>query len=311
MYFEYFGLHEPPFSITPDTSFYFASHSYKEALSTLLFAITSGEGFIKITGEVGTGKTLLCRKLMSSLDQNFKVAYVPNPYLEPQSLLMVLADELGIELPAEATQHAVLKALTHGLLQFARTNIKIVVCLDEVQAMPIETLEALRLLSNLETEKRKLLQVVIFGQPELEDKLNHASIRQLKQRITFDYQLDRLTKDEMRYYLNHRLVVAGYQGSRMFSNAALYFLYKKSKGVPRLINILAHKALLATYGKGKKEVGMNEVLAAISDTKSVEATNSKMYLPTFILVLVIIVLGSAFLLYPNPLNLNINNLNLK
>lgn len=310
MYLQYFGLNETPFSITPDTSFYFASHSYKEALSTLLFAITSGEGFIKITGEVGTGKTLLCRKLMSSLDATFKVAYIPNPYLEPQSLLMVLADELSIELPTELTQHAVLKALTHGLLRFAHANIKVVVCLDEVQAMPIETLEALRLLSNLETEKRKLLQVVIFGQPELEDKLNHVSIRQLKQRITFDYQLDRLTRDEMRYYLNHRLVVAGYQGSRMFSNSALYFMYKKSQGVPRLINILAHKALLATYGKGKKEVGMSEVLAAVADTKSVESTHTKKYLAAFILVLIFIILAGVWWLYPNQLNFNINNLHL-
>ena len=265
MYLNHFGLKELPFSITPDTSFYFASRSYQEGLNTLLFAILSGEGFIKITGEVGTGKTLLCRKLMSSLDASFKVAYVPNPYLEPQSLLMVLAQELGIALPGEVTQHALLNALTHGLLDFAREGIKVVVCLDEVQAMPIETLEALRLLSNLETEKRKLLQVVIFGQPELEDKLNHASIRQLKQRITFEYQLGRLSSDEMRYYLNHRLVIAGYQGSRIFSNLALTLMYLKSQGVPRLVNILAHKALLATYGKGKHQVGFSEVLAAVSD----------------------------------------------
>ena len=191
MYLDHFGLKEPPYSITPDTSFYFASPNYKIGLNTLLFAILSGEGFIKITGEVGTGKTLRCRKLMRSLNANFKVAYVPNPYLEPKSLLMVLAQELGIALPAEATQHSLLNALTNSLLEFARNNIKVVVCLDEVQAMPIETLEALRLLSNLETEKRKLLQVVIFGQPELEAKLNHASIRQLKHRISFEYVLSR------------------------------------------------------------------------------------------------------------------------
>lgn len=297
MYLEYYGLNEAPFNITPDTSFYFASNSYKEALSTLLFAINSGEGFIKITGEVGTGKTLLCRKLMSSLGENYKIAYVPNPYLEPQSLLMVLADELGIELPENSSQHVVLKQLNLGLLRFARANMKVVVCLDEVQAMPIETLEALRLLSNLETEKRKLLQVVIFGQPELEEKLNHASIRQLKQRITFDYQLDRLTKDEMQFYLNHRLVVAGYQGSRLFTTAALHLMYLKSNGVPRLINILAHKAMLVSYGKGKKNVGMNAVLSAAADTKSVEGhTKSRLHL--FILTSVVIALGAIIFLYP-------------
>ncbi len=298
MYLHHFGLKELPFSITPDTSFYFASRSYQEGLNTLLFAILSGEGFIKITGEVGTGKTLLCRKLMSSLDSNYKVAYVPNPYLEPQSLLMVLAQELGITLPTDVTQHALLNALTHGLLDFARNGIKVVVCLDEVQAMPIETLEALRLLSNLETEKRKLLQVVIFGQPELEDKLDHVSIRQLKQRITFEYQLDRLTRDEMQYYLNHRLVIAGYLDSRIFSNAALYLMYSKSKGVPRLVNILAHKALLAAYGKGKHQVGLSEVLAAISDTKSIESIWRKLHFHGLSLTVFISIFCGALLVYP-------------
>ena len=189
MYLQHFGLREMPFSITPDTSFFFASRSYQEALNTLLICLRSGEGFLKITGEVGTGKTLLCRKLMASLaPDKFKVAYVLNPYLEPRSLLMLLAGELGISLPDEVSQHELLNALTLGLLDSARANMQVVVCLDEVQAMPIETLEALRLLSNLETQKRKLMQVVIFGQPELEDKLNHPSIRQLKQRIALRCQ---------------------------------------------------------------------------------------------------------------------------
>lgn len=297
MYLQHFGLNELPFSITPDTSFYFASNNYQEALNTLLFAITSGEGFIKITGEVGTGKTLLCRKLMASLDTNFKVAYVPNPYLEPQSLLLVLAEELNIELPAEVTQHALLKALTHVLLDFARNDIKVVVCLDEVQAMPIETLEALRLLSNLETEKRKLLQVVIFGQPELEEKLNHTSIRQLKQRITFDYQLGQLSRDEMEYYLNHRMIIAGYKGSRLFSRLALYVMYSKTKGTPRLVNILANKALLAAFGKGKHQVGFREVLAAAADTASVKKTGSKTLLITSSILLLLILLTAIYFLF--------------
>lgn len=273
LYLSHFGLKEPPFSITPDTSFYFATKSYQEGLNTLLYAIHAREGFIKITGEVGTGKTLLCRKLISSLDETFKIAYVPNPYLEPQSLLLVIAEELGISLPQEITQHGLLKAITRDLLNFARNGFKVVICLDEAQAMPIETLEALRLLSNLETEKRKLLQVVIFGQPELEEKLNHESIRQLKQRISFDYHLDQLTFDEMTHYVNHRLMVAGHQGGRVFSSASLYMMFIKSQGVARLVNILANKALLSAYGKGKKQVGVGEVLAAVSDTESIK-TNS-------------------------------------
>lgn len=301
MYLAHFGLKEAPFSITPDTSFYFAAPNYKIGLNTILFAILSGEGFIKITGEVGTGKTLLCRKLMHSLDESFKVAYVPNPYLEPKSLLMVLAQELGMQLPADATEHTLLNALTNGLLEFARQNIKVVVCLDEVQAMPIETLEALRLLSNLETEKRKLLQVVIFGQPELEAKLNHASIRQLKQRISFEYRLSRLTSDETHYYLNHRLAIAGHVGGRMFTGAAVALLYLKTKGTPRLINILAHKALLAAYGKGKQQVDLRDMYAAVSDTQSVASFWTKLsvnYFSLSILMGVFISLLSGFLLVP-------------
>ena len=274
MYLQHFGLREMPFSITPDTSFFFASRSYQEALNTLLICLRSGEGFLKITGEVGTGKTLLCRKLMASLaPDKFKVAYVLNPYLEPRSLLMLLAGELGISLPDEVSQHELLNALTLGLLDSARANMQVVVCLDEVQAMPIETLEALRLLSNLETQKRKLMQVVIFGQPELEDKLNHPSIRQLKQRITFECHLDRLTRDELQYYLNHRLNVAGYKGGgHLFNPGSLRLLYKKTRGIPRLVNILAHKALLVAYGKGKYQVDVSEIAAAVADTKSVASS---------------------------------------
>lgn len=266
MYLEHYGLQELPFNITPDTSFFFASTRYQEALNTLLIAVRTGEGFIKITGEVGTGKTLLCRKFMASMGPEFKTAYIPNPYLEPQALLQALADELGAEKAAEVNQHSLLKSLTHALVDHARDGKRVVVCLDEAQAMPLESLEALRLLTNLETEKRKLLQVVIFGQPELDDKLNHESIRQLKQRITFDYILGMLSHDDLHYYVNHRLVVAGHQGGRLFSPTALWMLHRKTGGVPRLVNILAHKALLSAYGKGHKTVGVSDILAASKDT---------------------------------------------
>jgi MSHA biogenesis protein MshM len=273
MYIEHFGLRELPFNITPDTSFFFASKGYQEALNTLLIAARTGEGFIKITGEVGTGKTLLCRKFMASLDEHYKIAYIPNPYLEPQSLLRALAEELGIKFRTKTVdQHTLLKSITTALMDYARDEKRVVVCLDEAQAMPLETLEALRLLTNLETEKRKLLQVVIFGQPELDDKLNQDSIRQLKQRITFDYRLGALTRDELNYYLNHRLIVAGYQGGRMFSSLSLWLLQRKTGGIPRLVNILAHKALLAVYGKGERMVGIRDIMAACRDTGSIRAS---------------------------------------
>jgi MSHA biogenesis protein MshM len=187
-------------------------------------------------------------------------------------LFMELASELGLALDATAglNQHLLLKSLTHKLLELTGEGKRVVICLDEAQAMPIETLEALRLLTNLETEKRKLLQVIIFGQPELEEKLNHPSIRQLKQRITFDYHLVPLAGNELDYYLHHRLVVAGFQGGRLFDGMATWLLQRKTRRVPRLVNIVAHKSLLSAYGKGKRRVGFFDVLAASNDTASLE-----------------------------------------
>ena len=268
MYLAHFGLNEYPFSITPDTSFFFSISRHQEALNTLLIAARTGEGFIKITGEVGTGKTLLCRKFMVSLGDEFKIAYIPNPNLEPQALLMALAEELGVAVNPASGQHHLIKSINLALLEFASHGKRVLVCLDEAQAMPLDTMEALRLLTNLETEKQKLLQVVIFGQPELDVKLSHESIRQLKQRITFDYRLDALTRDELHYYLNHRLMVAGYQGGRLFSQGALKIMRNKTQGVPRLVNVLAHKSLMAAYGKGKKMVETADVVAASEDTSA-------------------------------------------
>lgn len=266
MYNKHFGLREAPFSITPDTAFSFASGVFQEALNTLLIAVKNGEGFIKITGEVGTGKTLLCRKFLASLDQDFISAYIPNPYLEPRTLLAALADELNLDLPRDLDQHLMLKALTLALLEFAREGKRVVVTLDEAQAMPLETLEALRLLSNLETEKRKLLQVVLIGQPELNDKLDQPSLRQLKQRIAFHYELRALTRDELDYYVAHRLTVAGHQGGALFTKGALYALYHASGGTPRIVNILCHKSLLLVFGEGKQQVEEKHIRVAASDT---------------------------------------------
>ena len=266
MYEAHFGLREPPFGITPDTSFAYACNSHQEALNTLLVAARNGEGFMKVTGEVGTGKTLLCRRFLATLDARFVSAYVPNPYLEPRTLMFALADELGIVLPREADQHQLLKELSRALLNYARQGKTVVVCLDEAQAMPQETLEALRLLTNLETEKRKLLQVVLFGQPELDERLAHAAVRQLRQRITFQYRLSALNAEEVDHYLAHRLRVAGYRGSRLFAPAAVRRMHRVSRGVPRLINIVAHKALLLAFGEGLQQVHPHHVRIAAADT---------------------------------------------
>lgn len=266
MYEAHFGLRELPFGITPDTSFFFGSPRSQEALNTLLVAARTGEGFIKITGEVGTGKTLLCRKFMATLGEDFITAYIPNPYLEPRTLMLALADELELSLDREVDQHQLLKTITHHLLRLAGQDKRVLLCIDEAQALPLETMEALRLLTNLETEKRKLLQIVLFGQPELNRKLEDAAIRQLAQRITFHYHLGPLGRDDLDYYVAHRLRVAGFDGARLFSASAISRLYRASGGIPRLVNILAHKALMLCYGQGRQQVSAAHVAAAAVDT---------------------------------------------
>ncbi|MBY0239637.1 MAG: AAA family ATPase [Burkholderiaceae bacterium] len=268
MYESHFGLREVPFSITPDTSYFFTSPHSQEALNTLLVAAKSGEGFIKITGEVGTGKTLLCRKFLATLGDEFVTAYIPNPYLEPRTLMLALADELEITLARDVDQHQLLKSITQRLLELAAQGKQVLLCLDEAQAIPIDSLEALRLLTNLETEKRKLLQIVLFGQPELNANLQSPVIRQLAQRITFHYHLGALSRDDLEYYLAHRLRVAGFAGGRMFSKAAVRKLYAATGGIPRLVNIVAHKALMLAYGEGRQVVEPRHLQAAAADTVS-------------------------------------------
>lgn len=270
MYQEYFGLTEAPFSITPDTSYFYSYGHYSEALNTLLIAIRSGEGFIKVTGEVGTGKTLLCRKLLNTIEERFVTAYIPNPMLTPYGLQSAVADELGLDMSRHYGHHQLLKMITDRLLELTAQGKSIVLCIDEAQAMPTETMEALRLLTNLETEKQKLLQVILFGQPELDERLNETNVRQLKQRITFSYQLKPIDREGMELYLTHRLSVAGYKGGNLFEFKAMNSLFKASRGIPRLINILSHKAMMSAYGQGTKYVDLNNMRAAIKDTEDAQ-----------------------------------------
>jgi len=272
MYTEHYGLQQHPFGITPDTHFFFAHSSYQDALNTLLIAVRSGEGFLKVVGEVGTGKTLLCRKFLNQLEtENFVTAFIPNPYLEPMTLLLAVADELGVVYPENPNQHLLLKALTEFLIRTHTDGKRVVLCLDEAQAMPTESLEALRLLTNLETESRKLLQVVLFGQPELDARLDEPSIRQLRQRITFSCNLGTLNLQDAEYYIAHRLSIAGYRGARLFARSAVRTLHRAGRGVPRLMNILAHKALIAGFGEGAHYITDRYVKLAILDTESTRA----------------------------------------
>jgi MSHA biogenesis protein MshM len=266
MYKAHFGLTEAPFGLTPNTQFYHPLVPHFEALQVLTTALASGEGFIKVTGEVGTGKTLICRKLLNELGDNYVIAYLPNPYLTPSEIRVAVASELSVDTSLD--QHQLTEALNHRLIALSAEDKQVVLLIDEAQMLPHETLEALRLISNLETETKKLMQVVLFGQPELDARLKQDNLRQLRQRITFSYQLRPLLVNETSSYVEHRLTVSGYRGAPLFEAKALRLLHQASGGIPRLINVLAHKCLMLSYGQNVRNISAKLVKLAITDTDS-------------------------------------------
>lgn len=267
MYLQHFGLREMPFALTPNTGFFFALAPHAEALQVLQTALQTGEGFIKVTGEVGTGKTLILRKLLNDLPAPLRCAYLPNPCLSPNELRWALALELGLKYSANIDQQQLTSLIQHQLMALAAHGHSVVLILDEAQALPQESLETLRLFTNLETENRKLLQVVLFGQPELDERLASPELRQLRQRITFSYRLRPLNRQEIHAYVAHRLRVAGLSEGGLFDNAAIAAIARASRGIPRLINILAHKSLMLGFGEGAKCIGRRQALGAIRDTE--------------------------------------------
>ncbi|PCH60668.1 MAG: AAA family ATPase [SAR86 cluster bacterium] len=277
MYLDYFGLNEFPFSLTPNTQFFLNMTSYHEAYNMLMVSLANAEGFIKIVGEVGTGKTMLCRKVLNTLEEdkeNYVTAYIANPMLTPKGLFLAFADEIGIEIHQNTGHHKLLKAITEKLVEYANDNKSVVLFVDEAHAMPEQTLEALRLLTNIETEKSKLFQVILFGQPELDVMLHQSSLRQLLQRITFSYKIDTLDKSGVERYVGHRLTTGGYNGPTLFSDSAMKLLYKFSQGVPRLVNVLCHKAMMVAFGKGDKLIKASHMRLAISDTEGIEVVSN-------------------------------------
>jgi len=270
MYLDFFGLSEPPFGLTPDTAFYFGNTSHQEALHTLLVALRMGEGFIKVTGEVGTGKTLLCRKLLRELagDPSVETAYIPNPAMTASALYRALAEELGVRSGRHVGQHRLMRLIGDRLVAERAAGRSVVLIIDEAQALPRDCLEAVRLLTNLETEKSKLLQVVLTGQPELDLRLARPAMRQLRERISFSYALAPMDSQAVADYLMHRLDVAGYQGPRVFCPRVARTIARGCRGVPRLVNIVAHKCLLVAYGQGKATISTEHVRRAIADTES-------------------------------------------
>ena len=266
MYLKHFALDESPFGLTPDVGFTWAAPSHEQALATLRVALRNGEGFVKVTGEVGAGKTLLCRTLLDRLAGEAITAYFPNPQLTPKEALRALAKELRLRCDKRLQVHDQHAVIETGLLQMAKAGERVVLCIDEAQALPLETLETLRLLSNLESGKRKLLQIVLFGQPELDVLLRTPQCRALASRIAFSAHLSPLDRKDFRHYLRHRMNVAGWRGPEVFTPAARWLLWWASGGVPRRANILAHKGLILAAGDGALQVGVRQAWAAWRDT---------------------------------------------
>ncbi|MCX7156462.1 MAG: AAA family ATPase [Rhodocyclales bacterium] len=272
MYLEHFGLNEPPFRITPHTDFFFDGANRGATLDALIYAITHDEGIVKVSGEVGSGKTMLCRVLMERLPENVTIIYLANPSLSREDILYAIADELRLDVPENARSSLVLRTLQDHLIKSFGEGRQVVVLIDEAHAMPVETLEEIRLLSNLEANRNKLLQLVLFGQPELNDVLARPDMRQLKERITHNFGLEPLVRDDITHYLDFRMRAAGYRGPSVFSVPALKMIARSSLGLTRRINILADKSLLAAFSSGSHQIGPKEIRAAIRDCEFSEAT---------------------------------------
>jgi len=266
LYLEHFGLREPPFRITPHTDFFFSGANRGPTLDALIYAITQDEGIVKVTGEVGSGKTMLCRMLLERLPPHVETLYLANPSLSRSEILGAIADELGIPTNGKAT-HSLTRALQDALIERYAAGKRVVMLIDEAHAMPAESLEEIRLLSNLESKATKLLQIALFAQPELDERLAANDMRQLRERITQHFNLAPLKQDDVAGYIEFRLRTAGYRGPNPFTEAAIKQIAEVSEGLSRRINILADKSLLAAYSSGSHRVDSNEVRSAAQDAR--------------------------------------------
>ena len=267
MYYSHFGLKEPPFKITPNTEVFYTGGNRGAVLQALIYAINSGEGIVKVVGEVGSGKTMLCRMLQTMLPEQIESIYLANPSVAPEDILHAIAFELQLKLPKNADRLKVMQVLQAHLLARHAAGKQVVIFVEEAQGMPLATLEEIRLLSNLETKHDKLLQIVLFGQPELDDNLNQTNIRQLRERITHSFNLAPLQTKEIGEYLIFRLRAAGYFGPHLFNNAAIAKIADSALGLVRRVNILADKSLLAAYADNQYLVTPKHVKAAILDSE--------------------------------------------
>jgi general secretion pathway protein A len=264
MYEAFYGLSAPPFSITPDPRFVFFSRRHREAFDHLLFGIKERKGFIQITGEVGAGKTTICRAVLEQLRTGYATALILNPVMTGIQLLRAVLHELGQD-DRGNDRVRLLQRLNAFLLAAAADGVEVVLFIDEAQDMPPELLEEVRLLSNLETDDRKLLQIVLVGQPELRDRLDRPELRQLRQRITVRYHIEPLDARETEAYIRHRLSVAGSTGRPQFTPAAVRALHRYSRGIPRLVNAVCDTTLLAGYVEERDVLTWWQVRRAIRE----------------------------------------------
>jgi general secretion pathway protein A len=264
VYLEYYGLTEPPFDITPNPRFIFFSPKHREAFNHLLYGIRERKGFVQLTGEVGAGKTTVCRAMMDQLGDRYATALILNPVLDADQLVKAIAMEFGLDVRSLDRLETV-AALNEFLLKQVEQHKEAVLIIDEAQDLTNELLEQVRLLSNLETDDRKLLQIVLMGQPELRDRLNDFGLRQLRQRITVRYHLRPLTRTEVGQYVHHRLQVSGAKGSPYFTAPALWRIYMYSGGVPRLVNAVCDKCLLAGFVQLRDRIDFRSVGRAIRE----------------------------------------------
>ena len=264
MYNNYFGLTDKPFSIAPDPRYLFMSDQHREALAHLVYGVGEGGGFVLLTGEVGTGKTTVCRCLLEQIPESTKLAFILNPKLSATELLANACDELQIEYPEDPTLKQLSDALNQYLIEAHGRGQKTVLMIDEAQNLSSEVLEQIRLLTNLETNKEKLLQIILIGQPELKELLGRHELRQLSQRITARFHLEPLTEDECHTYVQHRLEVSGFRDT-LFDDKAVKELYHRTGGVPRLINVLCDRAMLGAYAKNRRIVDRSMVRQAANE----------------------------------------------
>lgn len=267
MYLDFFGLSEMPFHVTPDPKFLFLTQKHQEALDHLIYGIRERKGFIVLTGEVGCGKTTLCRKLLEELySDDFDTALIINTQITAEQLPQLIIQELGLEDTVDPKKDPI-GQLNVALLKRIEQGKNIVLIIDEAQNLSFEALEQLRLLSNLETDNQKLLQIILMGQPELKDKLNENRLRQLKQRILVYYDLKPLLKKETLQYIQYRLALSGSKGRPAFTQYALKKIHKGSKGTPRLINHICDKSLLSAFIRNSPEVNYFDVCRALRDIR--------------------------------------------